>query len=163
MRAPRATAPRIPPGYGTPRDGSGGELLPWERAIERLVAARNYWICSTRADGRPHAMPVWGLWLDDALWFSTGRDSLKARNLARDPSIVVHLESGDDTVILEGRAEEERDGGRLERFADAYDAKYAFRPDPADTASPVFVVRPRVALTWEERDYPHTATRWLFE
>src|SRR5438876_542624 len=99
---PRATAPRIPAGYGVPTDGSGGELLPWSWAVGQLEAARNYWICTTRADGRPHAAPVWGLWLHDAVWFSTGGETQKGRNIARDPRIVIHLESGDETVILEG-------------------------------------------------------------
>ena len=43
------------------------------------------WVCSTRPDGRPHAMPVWALWIDGALWFSTDPSSYKARNLARSP------------------------------------------------------------------------------
>ncbi len=66
---------------------------------------RNYWVCTTRADGRPHAMPVWGLWLDDAVLFSTDPESVKARNLAARPDVVVHLESGDDVVVVDGRAE----------------------------------------------------------
>src|SRR3954471_8763711 len=102
MAEPRPVAPLVDAGYGVPRDGSGAELLPWRTSVDRLERARSYWICTTRADGRPHAAPVWGLWLDDALWFSTGRASLKARNLARDPRLVVHLESGDEVVILEG-------------------------------------------------------------
>jgi PPOX class probable F420-dependent enzyme len=162
MREPTPTAPRIPPSYGVPTDGSGGERLPWSWAVERLAESRNYWICTTRADGRPHAAPVWGLWLDDAVWFSTSRASLKARNIARNPSAVVHLESGDETVILEGEVEEVRDPDALERFADAYEAKYEFRPQP-DEGSPTFVLRPQSAQTWLETDYPRTAARWVFD
>ncbi len=29
----------------------------------------NYWICTTRPDGRPHSIPVWGFWLDGGLYF----------------------------------------------------------------------------------------------
>ncbi|MEI6136703.1 MAG: pyridoxamine 5'-phosphate oxidase family protein [Chloroflexota bacterium] len=36
-----------------------------ERALARLRTAMNYWIATTRPDGRPHAAPVWGVWLDD--------------------------------------------------------------------------------------------------
>lgn len=153
----------MPAGYGVPTDGSGGERLPWSRAVERLIASRNYWVCTTRADGRPHAAPVWGLWLEDAVWFSTSRASQKARNLARQPTAVIHLESGDEAVILEGEAIEVRDRDALERFADAYETKYAHRPDSADESAPVFTLRPRVAQTWEERDFLGTATRWVFE
>jgi hypothetical protein len=50
----------------------------------------------------------------------------------------------------------------LGRFADAYEAKYKFRPDVTGAASPVYRVRPAVALAWEEKDFPKTATRWTF-
>jgi PPOX class probable F420-dependent enzyme len=153
----------MPAAYGVPTDASGAELLPWSWAVERLVAARNYWICTTRADGRPHAAPVWGLWLDDALWFSTSPDSQKGRNLARDARVVVHLESGDDVVILEGRAERAHDGEELERFADEYAAKYDYRVDVTSADTPVYVVRPSVAQTWAEREFPRAVVRWLFD
>ena len=152
----------MPSSYGVPTDGSGAERLPWSWAVERLAAARNYWVCTTRADGRPHTAPVWGIWRDDALWFSTARASQKGRNLAREPSLVAHLESGDETVILEGEAEDVHDPAALGRFADAYAEKYDFRPDPTAPASAVYRLRPRVAQTWRERDYPQTATRWVF-
>lgn len=161
MREPRATAPLIPASYGVPTDGSGGELRPWADAVERLVTSRTYWICTTRRDGRPHVSPVWGVWLDDALWFSTSRASVKARNLARDPRVAVHLESGDDVVILEGEAEDVRDAEARARFSSAYEPKYALRPDPAADSAVVRLL-PRVAQTWDERDYPGTATRWVF-
>ena len=147
----------MPAGYGTPQDGSGGDLLPWSWAVEQLEGARNYWVCTTRADGRPHAAPVWGLWLDDAVKFSTGEDSLKARNMGRDPRIVVHLESGEDTVILEGTVDTVTAD---ERFLDAYEAKYDIRPEAGST---VYVLRPRVAQTWTEKDFPRNATRWEFD
>lgn len=156
---PRATAPRIPPSYGVPTDGSGGERLPWSWAVEQLTASRNYWVCTTSADGRPHAAPVWGVWHDDAVWFGTNPASMKGRNIARNPSVVVHLESGDETVILEGEVEVVRDAQVLEPVADAYEAKYEYRPP----ASALYALRPRIAQTWLESDYARTATRWVFE
>jgi PPOX class probable F420-dependent enzyme len=151
------------PGYGFETAKSPpGERLPWARAVEWLQAARNYWVVTTRPDGRPHAAPVWGLWLDGAVLFSTGPGSRKGRNLAANRAVVVHLESGDDAVILEGTAEPVTDPGRLARFADAYKAKYRFRPDPDDPNTPVWALRPRVAFTWGEADFPESATRWRF-
>ncbi len=85
----------------------GGHLepvrLPWTWATERLTQARNYWIATTRPDGQPHSRPVWGVWLDDIFYFSTG--SLAEQNLATNPAITVHLESGSEVVIIEGTAE----------------------------------------------------------
>jgi hypothetical protein len=69
-----------------PAEGSG--LLPWSWAEQRLVASRNYWVATSWPDGRPHAMPVWGLWDNGAFWFSSSRRSRKARNLANDPRLL---------------------------------------------------------------------------
>jgi general stress protein 26 len=162
MEAPRPTAPRMPEGYGVPKDGSGGEKLPWSWAVEQLTAARNYWVCSTRRDGPPHAAPVWGLWLDGAVWFSTDRASRKARNLLENPAAIVHLESGDHVVILEGEAELVQEESELAAFVEAYDAKYGYRVDVSNPAFSVFRLRPRVARTWTEQAFPGTATRWVF-
>ena len=159
---PRADRPSMPAGYGIARTAPDGPDARWAAAEESLAAARNYWITSTRADGRPHAMPVWGLWLDGALMFSTSRTSQKGRNLAHQPRVVAHLESGDDALILEGAVAEVTDAALLERYADAYEAKYAFRPDPSAPGDVVYVLRPERALAWEERDFVNSAIRWRF-
>ena len=50
-------------------------------------------------------MPVWGAWVDGMFFFHSHPGTRKARNLAVNPAIVVHLECGDDVVIVEGEAE----------------------------------------------------------
>lgn len=162
MNQPRATAPHIPSGYGVPTDASGAERLPWSWAVEQLTRARNYWICSTRRDGSPHAMPVWGLWFEGAVWFNTDPKSAKGRNIARDPRVVIHLESGDDTVVLEGEVERPSDRTALERFADAYEEKYAHRIELDNESLGIYVLRPKIAQTWTEQGYPRNAVRWVF-
>lgn len=160
---PEAGRPEMPEGYGIRDAASGSGLMPWDKVSERMESARNYWIGTTRPDGRPHAMPVWGLWLDGTFYFSTDRGARKARNLAANPHIAVHLESGDDVVILEGVADDVSDPALLARFADAYDAKYQFRPDTSDPAQVVYALRPSVAFAWLESDFPGGATRWTFK
>jgi pyridoxine/pyridoxamine 5'-phosphate oxidase len=108
------------------------------------------------ADGSPHAAPVWGLWRGDAFVFGTGAESRKGRNLARDPRAVVHLESGDEVVILEGSI---ATVATDEAFADAYEAKYDHRPEPGEGW---LSLSPSRALAWRERDYPQSATRFDF-
>jgi PPOX class probable F420-dependent enzyme len=157
---PRVERPSFDPGYGVPTSEDG--LLPWEWAEAQLVAARNYWICTTRPDGRPHASPVWGIWLERRLCFSCSPRSVKGRNLARNPSTAVHLESGDDVVIVEGTTELLVDEGRFRRFADAYAAKYDWRIEPGDEAMPGYELVPRVAFAWREREFPRSATRYVF-
>jgi hypothetical protein len=94
----RVGLPNVPPMYGLkPRQ----EYLPFSHAEERLTRSRNYWICTSRPDGRPHSIPIWGFWLDGAFYFGTARSSRKSRNLAHNAAVSIHLESGDDVVILE--------------------------------------------------------------
>jgi general stress protein 26 len=161
-RTPVAGRPKVDPGYGIPTDGSGADALPWSTVEEWLTKSRNYWVSTASSAGRPHAMPVWGLWLDGAVVFSTGRSSRKARNIATNPEVIIHLESGDDVVILEGRFEELKDRALLKQFEDDYEKKYEFRPDTKGS-DPIYVLRPRVVLTWLEKDFVNSATRWTFE
>jgi PPOX class probable F420-dependent enzyme len=157
--APRPERFSAPASYGI--GGAPGELLEWREVEAWLASARNYWVGTVRADGRPHAMPVWGLWLGGAVWFSTDPQSLKGRNIDRDPRIVIHLESGDEVAILEGVAESSA-GDASDAFVDAYDDKYGVRIEPGDEGIGIYRLRPRVALAWRESDYPRSATRWAF-
>lgn len=156
------------PGYGIPDAKDGKGLLAWGWATERLVKAHNYWLSTTRPDGRPHCMPVWGIWLEDGFYFSTGRQSRKARNLAVNPNCVVSTEVSDratvnDAVIVEGRVEEVTDQALRLKFADLYEAKYRWSME--DFAEPVYLVRPAVAFAFIEGadEFTGTATRWTFD
>lgn len=155
---PSPDRPQMPSGYGML---TGGEHLPWSWAEERLVSSRNYWIATTRPDGRPHVMPVWGVWLEGSVIFGTDRGSRKARNLAASPAVVVHLESGDEVVIIEGPAEEIADTRMLQAADDAYKAKYgqSLLGAPGDVI--IYRVRPVVVFAWQESDF-FQATRWRF-
>jgi Pyridoxamine 5'-phosphate oxidase len=151
---PRRSRPRFPPGYGVPGTPEG--MLEWTWATERLAAARNYWIVTSSADGGPHAAPVWGLWIDAAVVFSTSPESSKGRNFVHDPRVVVHLESGDEVVIVEGEVETI---GLDDRIADAYQAKYdSGNPEPL-----WYRVPPRVVYAWLESSYPRSVTRFFFD
>lgn len=153
--------PQVPPLYGlkTPH-----EYLPFTHAEERLRTARNYWICTVRSDGRPHSIPVWGFWIDGALYFGTARSSRKARNLTHNPALSVHLESGDDVIILEGKAEEVDLSHKptLRKLDAASRAKYKM-PIMIIPESVLYAVRPRIILAWTEKEFPNNATRWEFK
>jgi hypothetical protein len=159
---PQASRPVMPSDYGIAPQATG--QLPWAWAAEQLVAAKNYWIVSVRPDGRPHAMPVWGVALDGVVYFSTGHGSRKALNLAANPAVVVHLESGDETVVVEGTAVVVTDPAEIERFDDAYAAKYGgIRPgrDMGATSS-IYRLNASAAFGWAETTFPTSATRWTF-
>jgi hypothetical protein len=152
---PIASRPDFADGYGVPSDPAG--MLPWSWAAEQLEGSRNYWIVTARPDGSPHSAPVWGLWVDGAAVFSTSPESRKGRNLARDARVVVHLESGDDVVILEG---EVATIALDDRIADLYEAKYDYRPGGEGDW---YSLRPRVAYAWREQEYPRSVTRFAFD
>lgn len=141
------------------------ERIPtaWAEVHLKLEQARNYWIVTRRPDGRPHAAPVWGVWVDRRICFSTSPDSVKARNLAADPRVVVHLESADNLVVVEGTATQV-DGDDLRRPDAAYRAKYVLprSGDPVGLDGPAWAVIPTVAHTWAEIAFPETMTRWRF-
>jgi hypothetical protein len=158
---PTADRPRMP-GYGLLAADAGRGLLPWTWAEQRLTDARNYWVSTVGEDGRPHAMPVWAVWHDGSVWFSTGRKTRKARNLARRPECVVAPESGAEAVVVEGAAEEIADRDTLGRVAGVYAAKYGMGFPPEE---PVYRVRPRVVfgLVEDADEFAGAATRWRFD
>lgn len=160
----RATRPEPAEYFKPEHEGEG--LLPWSHVRERMEPARNYWV-ATCADDRPHSMPVWGVWLDDEFWFSTGPGTRKARNLLANPRIVVHLESGADLVVVEGHAHEVRDEASVTRFLASYNPKYAWDFEvPQLTGGGLFRVRPERVFAWrgDEGDaFSGTATRWTLD
>jgi len=150
------------PGYGILDADSGRGLLPWSWATERIANSHNYWIATTSPDGRPHVMPVWGVWLDDGFYFSTGKTTRKGRNLAANPRCVVCSERADEAIIVEGVVEPVDDPTVYARFADAYKAKYDWPVEQA--TAPAYAVRPQVAFAFIENadDFAGAATRWRF-
>ncbi|HVN87620.1 MAG TPA: pyridoxamine 5'-phosphate oxidase family protein [Candidatus Binatia bacterium] len=148
------------PGYNLLDANGGRGLLPWSWAVERLITSHNYWLSTTRPDGVPHCMPVWGVWLDERFYFSSGKRSRKARNLSANPNCVVSTERADEAVILEGVAELVTDRARLQPFFVAYQAKYQW--DMEAMGEPVYLVRPQRAFGFTEAELTGTATRWIF-
>jgi hypothetical protein len=161
---PQSRRPVMPDGYGVPEISEG--TLPWSFAEERLQTARNYWIGSVRPSGRPHAMPVWGVWMDQKLYMDGSPETRRSRNIASNPAVVVHLESGDQVVIVEGEAYAagKPDPELAKRLAQAYSEKYAasgYQPEPGiwDQGG-LYVVYPHTAFAWTK--FPSDSTKWIF-
>lgn len=147
------------PGYGVSESGKG--MLAWKWARTRLEKAHNYYIATTRPGGAPHLMPVWGLWLDGAFYFSTGDESVKARNLAANSRCVLSTERADEAVIVEGTAAKLAASKIPKQFFSGYKEKYGWEMK----GEPVYRVQPCVAFGFVEAaaDFAATATRWQFE
>jgi hypothetical protein len=147
---------------------------PWGEVEALLGQARLYWLTTVRPDGRPHVTPLIGVWLDGALFFCTGGDERKAKNLARNAACVLTTGCNTDDAgldaVVEGDAVRTRDEELLRRVAGAYVAKYgqdwaftvvdgAFRHQ-GHTAL-VFEVRPRTVFGFGKGE-PYSQTRYHF-
>lgn len=103
------------------------EPTPWTTGLERLRDAELYWLATVRPDGRPHVTPLLGIWLDGAMYFCTGPEERKAKNLAQNPHCV--LTTGCNTldgldIVIEGDGEIVSVGDELRTVAGTYEAKY---------------------------------------
>ncbi len=151
------------PHYGI-LPGQLDSMLEWDWVEGQMAAARNYWVATSNADGSPHCAPVWGVWFEGAFTFGTDKQSVKARNIQRDNRAIVHLESGDETLIIQGKLIATQMSPELQkRMGAAYIEKYQLDPQIGETDNPFFRLLPRKVMAWLESDYPATATCWLFD
>lgn len=146
---------------------------PWSEGRTLIEEAEIYWLTTVRPGGRPHVTPLIAIWMDDALYFCTGADERKARNLAGNPHCVIttgcnSISEGLD-VVVEGDAVQIGDHETLERLVELYATKYGWRFSAGDGvllnevggAALVFVVRPLTAFGFGKGE-PFSQTRWRF-
>jgi nitroimidazol reductase NimA-like FMN-containing flavoprotein (pyridoxamine 5'-phosphate oxidase superfamily) len=146
---------------------------PWAEGRGRLEEAELYWLTTVRPDGRPHVTPLMAVWLDGAMYFCTGPDERKAKNLARSPHCILttgcnRMDQGLDLVV-EGDAVKVSDEAKLRRVADRYASKYDWRYDVRDGAfhgagglAFVYEVVPAKAFGFGKGEV-YSQTRWRFE
>ena len=140
-----------------------------ERALSRLRATTTYWLATTRPDGRPHSMPVWGVLVGDEFWFGTGGQ--KVRNLRHQPYAIVHHESAEDVAIIEGLVERHLFEDAPDEVVAAFAEKYV-NPETGepfdllegegseDEEVWLYSLRVRVGHAWLEGAFLETETRW---
>lgn len=165
-RQPAAGRPIVPDGYGIPENEEG--LLPWSYVEERMSAAKNYWIVTANRAAKPSVTPVWGAWVDGKLYFDGAPQTRRGKNIRQNPQISVHLESGDEVLILEGEAtiyQSAPERSLAENVAGAYRDKYAqygYSPaaDQWDQGG-LHVFTPHKALAWTQ--FPTDMTRWIIK
>jgi nitroimidazol reductase NimA-like FMN-containing flavoprotein (pyridoxamine 5'-phosphate oxidase superfamily) len=155
----------VMPGYGVLPAEQGSGLIPWPEIERRLTVSHDYWVATVRPDGRPHVMPVWGVWFDGRLWFSSGLRSRKARNLAAEPRCTITTDQAQDPVVLDGLAEQVVDADGIAAFLAVMNGKYdagmtAAFLDPAVNGT--FAVRPQRVIALSHDDFTGSPTRWTF-
>jgi len=133
------------------------------------------WLATINADGSPHVTGIGALWADDALWFETGEQTRKARNVARDPRCTLSLATREFDLVVEGDAQQIRDPEIVARMAALWAEEWPCRVDEtgtaltADFSAPsagpppwhVYRITPRAATALAIVE-PGGATRWRF-
>jgi len=158
--------------YGVPEELEGA--MPWTWAEERLVQSRNFWLSTVSAAGRPHSMPVWGVWMPERerFGFSCAPSARKVRNLAANSQVVVTNDDAVHVVSIEGRAEE-ISGDVLLAMAALYVDKYKDEPlmgSPDEMIgflqkNAAFEIVPERAFGIIEtaEKFEKTATKWIWD
>ncbi|MFJ8078225.1 pyridoxamine 5'-phosphate oxidase family protein [Streptomyces sp. NPDC096176] len=162
-----------------PRPGAAGvTATEWAEALRHLEAAEIFWVSTVRPDGRLHVTPVIAAWHDGALYFSTGPEEQKAKNLTHDAHCALTtggnaLTEGFD-IVVEGKAEPVTDPAVLEDVIAAHEAKYGRHiTSPEGTfhgigdtfrtgGAVVFAVAPTTAYGFGRDNGVYTHTRWVF-
>jgi hypothetical protein len=145
--------------FGAPSTNS---QLAWSWVEQQLTAAETYWVDVAGSGTRPHARPVWGVWLGEQLHLSIGTPAIR-RAATPGAGATVHLPDGLDVVIVEG---EIAGPTRDREVIAAYDSKYDWTYD-VEQYGPFTTIAPRDVLAWRAegpagRDgFSHTG-RWTY-
>jgi len=135
------------------------------------------WLTTLNSDGSPHVTAVGALWVDGAFWFATGKDTRKARNVARDGRCTLSVATQEFDLVLDGEAALVNDPAEVASMAARWaDEGWPARVDDsgvaltaeysAPSAGPppwhVYRITSRVATALSTVE-PGGATRWHFE
>jgi pyridoxamine 5'-phosphate oxidase-like protein len=163
MTTPKITRPKFPKGYV---DNPISELS-WAFVEKRLIESKNYWLCSTRPNGRPHVVPRWCVYLDGRIYYDGSPETRHARNIMENPYVSLHLESGDEVIILDGRSEPagKPEADFAQDLSKIYKKKYAesgYAPEPNQWDNGgLYVFTPRQCLAWTV--FFENPTKFIFE
>jgi hypothetical protein len=169
MQSPKILRPKFPPGYAD----NPASILTWDWVSEQLTESLHYWLCSVRPPssdaqgGRPHVVPRWGVFIGDKFYYDGSPETIHARNIETNPNVSLHLESGEQAIILDGTAEP---AGRPSpemgmKLSKAYRRKYremgySPKPDSWDHGG-LFVFTPRQCIAWS--NFTKDPTKFVFE
>jgi len=141
---PIAVQLRLPSSYGSP-----DRLLDWAPVEQRLIESLRYWLATVRRDGRPHVVPVDGIWLDGGCYFGGDPATVHIRNLSRDGRATLHLEDGEAAVIVEGAAEWTTPSEKVaQQLAAATTLKYGYPQSAESYVTGVWRLQPAKVLAW---------------
>src|SRR5689334_22496400 len=136
-----------------------------------------FWLTTLNADGSPHVTSVGALWHDGSIWFQTGQQTRKAKNIARDPRCTASVATGSFDVMISGEARRVTDAKVVATIAALYaKSGWPAEPDASGTGitapfnapalgpPPWFVyeLKPRSATAVGTAEDTAGSTRWRF-
>lgn len=144
-------------------------MLAWPSVKKILTSFAHLWIATTDADGAPHLVQQWGVWVDDTLYFEGSDRTRWARNLARDPRLAWGAGVADRAVYGDANVDVVRnvEHALAVKIARAYAAKYGrtfrYRPKPEQyEKGHVFRARPIKLIAFDVKRFNASATRFTF-
>lgn len=163
MSKPKIARPKLPKGYAD----NPTAYVDWKWVEAQLIEAKNYWLCSVRPDGRPHVVPRWGAFIDSKLYYDGSPETRHAQNIMENSQVSLHLESGNQVVIMDGSS---RTAGKpapefARSLAEDIGGKYAdqgYSPEPTQwDEGGLYVFTPRQCIAWTS--FYENPTKFVFE
>ena len=111
-------------------------------------------------------MPVWGAVLDGVLHLYTSRGTRKARNVAVEPRVHVHLPDPEDVLLVAGRLRDVGGPADVPDVVAAFAAKYTapgdrgYLPGVDPGVDVIYALQPRHAMAWRLADFENSQQRW---
>jgi hypothetical protein len=120
---------------------------------------------TVRKDGSPRISPVEPLFWNGDLWLSMGLDSMKAKDLQRDPRVLVHSvvtkrDGSEGEFKVRGCACEERDVTLNAQVADAVVQQLGWRPEVGKFHLFRIEIDDVTFIHWDDRNNDQYLSRW---
>ena len=146
----------VPSQYGVPT-----RFLEWDVVERRLADAHHYWLATVRPDGRPHVVPLDGVWLDGAWYFGGSSTTVRHRNLVANRRVAMHLEDAAGATIVEGECAVTKPSSETANaLVAASKAKYGYSVPVEVYLGGVWCLEPTRVLAWS--NFTEDATRFAF-
>jgi PPOX class probable F420-dependent enzyme len=104
---------------------TGSRAASLSPATEGLLRSSSYiYVATQRKDGQQStASPIWFMWDDGKIFFTTEPGSWKAKRIARGSPLTIHVGSSDGPKLI-GKARQVTEPGLVDRMGKAYSDKY---------------------------------------
>ena len=163
MKQPNVSRPILPKGYAD----NPASYVDWNWVVEQLTESKNYWLSSVRPNGRPHVVPRWGVFIDNKFFYDGSPETRHAQNIIKNPNVSLHLESGEQVVMMEGvsKPAEKPTLEFAKQLAQAIGDKYGedgYSPKPDQwNEGGLYVFTPRQCIAWTV--FYENPTKFIFE